>query len=264
VARKKAHIDAVKLETLVVEYVPPDSIEPNEYNPNRQSEYEFELLCRSMGEDGFTQPIIVMRSTRKIVDGEHRWRAARKLGYEAVPVVFVDMTEAQRRIATLRHNRARGSEDVELSAAVLRDLRALGVLEDAAEALMLDEVEITVLLDETPESELFIEEPPADLGPDAALPSDGSGVVTASSGALRERETQLREQREGEERSMSHKDGALLRVIATFAGDEAEVIRRVFPAPVAGRLVAAARYLDGNQEALDAVRAAAEEDLVDE
>lgn len=120
---------ASALERLVVEYVAVDSIKPNSYNPNRQTERDFELLLLSMKEDGFTQPIVCQRESREIVDGEHRWRAGRHLGLEMVPVVFVDMTMEQMRISTLRHNRARGSEDIDLSTKVLQDLRELGALD---------------------------------------------------------------------------------------------------------------------------------------
>jgi ParB-like chromosome segregation protein Spo0J len=77
---------AEALPTLKVEYVPIDSVFPNEYNPDRQSEHDFELLCRSVEENGFTTPIV--RDGRKIADGEHRWRAAHVLGYQEIPVVF--------------------------------------------------------------------------------------------------------------------------------------------------------------------------------
>src|SRR5690606_944115 len=93
--RKAIEKKARKLETLSIEYVDVDSVSPNTYNPNRQSEHDFELLVKAMTEDGITQPIIVQRSTRQIVDGEHRWRAAKHLGYTQIPVVFVDMTEEQ-------------------------------------------------------------------------------------------------------------------------------------------------------------------------
>lgn len=137
---------AQALEALVVAYVPIDSIRPNQYNPNRQSEREFELLLISMMEDGFTQPILVQRESHQIVDGEHRWRAASELGYKEVPVVFVDMSPEQMRISTLRHNRARGSEDVEAVTAILRDLEKLGALDKAMESLMLSEREVNHLL----------------------------------------------------------------------------------------------------------------------
>jgi ParB-like chromosome segregation protein Spo0J len=139
-----------RLERLVVTYVSPEELIPNSYNPNRQNERDFELLCRSITEDGFTQPIVAIRDGNVIVDGEHRWRAAKKLGYVKIPVVFVDMTHEQMRVATLRHNRARGSEDVQLSAEVLRDLRELGALDWAKDSLMMSQEEMDKILSDVP------------------------------------------------------------------------------------------------------------------
>lgn len=133
------------LERLKVEKVPVGMLKPNSYNPNRQSPEDFELLCKSMEEDGFTQPILALKDG-VIVDGEHRWRAAQKLGYEEVPVVFVEMTPEQMRIATLRHNRARGSEDLQLTSQMLRDLERLGALEYVKDELMIDDKDLKYLL----------------------------------------------------------------------------------------------------------------------
>jgi len=133
------------LERLKVEKVDIGFLKPNAYNPNRQTEDDFELLCRSIEEDGFTQPVLALRDG-VIIDGEHRWRAAQKLGFTEIPVVFVDMTPEQMRIATLRHNRARGTEDVELTSSLLRDLEKLGALEYAKDELMLDDDDINFLL----------------------------------------------------------------------------------------------------------------------
>lgn len=149
---------ANKLERLVVEYVEPAELKPNSYNPNRQNERDFELLIKSITEDGFTQPIVAIREGKVIVDGEHRWRAAQKLGYVKVPVVFVDMTPEQMRVATLRHNRARGSEDLSLSIEVLRDLQELGALDWAKDSLMMDEQELNKLLSDIPITEGFAAE----------------------------------------------------------------------------------------------------------
>ena len=119
--RKKVERKAVALERLNVEYTSIDSLKPNTYNPNRQSDHDFELLLRSMEEDGFTQPIVV-NNDFVIIDGEHRWRAASSLGIKEIPIVKVNMSKEQMRISTIRHNRARGSHDVQLEAEVLRDL----------------------------------------------------------------------------------------------------------------------------------------------
>ena len=136
------------LKRLVIEYVPIDSIKPNPYNPNRQDEKEFAMLQESMSEDGFTQPIIVQRASREIVDGEHRWRVGRVQGLDSVPVVFVDMTPEQMRISTLRHNRARGSEDQELVVDLLKDLRELGALAWTQHALRMSDDEINALIND--------------------------------------------------------------------------------------------------------------------
>jgi len=148
--RRAVEKTAKALERLEVVYVDVAELKPNSYNPNRQDPRDFELLVKSMTEDGFTQPIVAIRNERVIVDGEHRWRAARHLGYDKVPVVFVDMTMEQMRISTLRHNRARGSEDIALSAEVLRDLRELGALDWAQDSLMMEEEEMRILLDDIP------------------------------------------------------------------------------------------------------------------
>ena len=141
------------LERLAIEYVPIGSIRPNDYNPNRQSEHEYELLRKSVEEDGFTQPVLVAEDRTTIVDGEHRWRVMQDLGHEDIPIVVVPMGVAQAKIATLRHNRARGSEDIELATDVLRDLERLGALDWAADSLDLSDAELQRLLDDIPASE---------------------------------------------------------------------------------------------------------------
>ncbi|HUV09222.1 MAG TPA: ParB/RepB/Spo0J family partition protein [Spirochaetia bacterium] len=133
------------LKELKVEYLPLDALKANEYNANRQSDHEFELLLRSIKEDGFTQPVLAMMDGT-IIDGEHRWRAAHALNMETIPVVRIDMTEAQRRIATLRHNMARGSHDIELVGNIVKDLEQLGAINWAQDALMLDDKELDRLL----------------------------------------------------------------------------------------------------------------------
>lgn len=158
-AKKKIEKNIVTLERLITETVPIDSLTPNTYNPNRQSDREFELLCRSIEEDGFTQPVLVNRATREIIDGEHRWRACKVLGWTEITVVFTDMTREQQMISTLRHNRARGSEDISKASDVLRNLQHMGVLDHVADSLMLDDVEMKVMLDDIPSAELHLRNP---------------------------------------------------------------------------------------------------------
>lgn len=107
---------------LVIEYVPVEEIFPNEYNPNTHNPDSFDLLLKSLTYFGFTQPIVVHRPTMKIVDGEHRYRAACVLGHKEVPVCYVYFDDIKLRYATLIHNRARGTENSELLQKIYSEL----------------------------------------------------------------------------------------------------------------------------------------------
>lgn len=250
--RKAIAVKANALSELSIEYVPIGDVKPNDYNPNRQSDTEFELLMRSMREDGFTQPIIVQAETMTIVDGEHRWRASRELGFDEVPVVKVSMTEEQRRIATLRHNRARGSEDIQLSAAVLRDLEDLGALDWAQHSLMLDDVELKKLLEDIPAPEALATEdyaeawePESARAQDENVTSDGAlgeaSMTAAASDRLRERERKLAEAKDEEERAAIRRDTKVYRVILTFSDEEADLVKAVLEPTPAPNLLALCR-----------------------
>jgi len=137
--------DSTVLQQLKVEHVLIGELKPNSWNPNRQTAHEFDMLKASIREDGFTQPVLAMGDST-IVDGEHRWKAARELGMTRVPVVRVSMTEAQQRIATMRHNRARGDDDPTVVAELMQDLEKLGALDWAQEALQLSDEEVRRLV----------------------------------------------------------------------------------------------------------------------
>jgi len=101
-------------KNLEIEYVPLLSLNPNTYNPNRHSVQSFNLLIKSICLFGFTQPIVARKGTNEIIDGEHRWRVASILDIENIPVTFIELTDEEMRLATIIHNKARGTEDAEL------------------------------------------------------------------------------------------------------------------------------------------------------
>jgi ParB/RepB/Spo0J family partition protein len=253
----KAEIEKknVRLEKLNIVYVGIDSITPNEYNPNRQSEHDFDLLKKSMSEDGFTQPIIVHEPTKRIVDGEHRWRASRDLGYEQIPVVFVNMTEEQMRIATLRHNRARGDEDIELTAQVLRDLQELGALDWAQDSLQMSDDEINRMIEDVDVPEALAgdefneaweptkrptvtENASIEGQKDKAIEGTVTSAMSSSAiDAQREREKRLAAAKNEEERETARQENKLHRVSLVFNGEEAELIEEVLGKYPAEQLV---------------------------
>lgn len=188
-----------------------------------------------------TQPIVAQRATNEIVDGEHRWRAARHIGLEKVPVVFVDMTAEQMRISTLRHNRARGSEDVELGAELLRDLRELGALDWAKDSLMIDEEELRMLLDDSkaPEDLAGEEFSPAWLPTKNAAGQEGERegsvgkemvAMTPAAKEVHERAAKASSEARTEEERVRIEFGLRadsFRLTIVFKGEEAELVHSV-------------------------------------
>jgi ParB/RepB/Spo0J family partition protein len=236
----KARKEVVKLnktlERLEVVYRAPGDIRPNSYNPNRQNEHEFTMLCRSISEDGFTQPVLVAEDGVTIVDGEHRWRAAQHLGLPEIPVVVLPMEEAQARIATLRHNRARGSEDIEAATAVLRDLERMGNLDWATDSLDMSDEEIQRLLADIPAPEANASEEFGEAWAPMGHRSGTAGEVQfgqadqspAAISASRENEERLAQAKTEEERQAILRDAKVWRLVLQFSGeDEVAMVKRV-------------------------------------
>ncbi len=256
------------LEKLEILYVPVTSISANSYNPNRQSDADFELLIRSITEDGFTQPIVAVRTedeeTAKthpftIVDGEHRWRAASQLGMTEIPVAVVPMTLEQARVATLRHNRARGSEDIELATEVLRDLEKLGALDWAADSLMLSDDEINRLLEDIPAPDLLAGDEYAEAwepGDRAAEEPNWTGetksgetvrnTTPAAIEAQRDIEKRVEEAHTEEEKEIIRKEKTVYRLNLTFTNDEAEDVKAVLGDTPAMKILELCRNVNTN------------------
>jgi hypothetical protein len=137
-----------------LEWVPRDQLHANDYNPNKVAPRELRLLKISILEDGWTQPIVATEDD-EIVDGFHRWSISADADVQAltdglVPVVFLrNIPEDQRKMATIRHNRARGSHYVVSMAEIIKSLQAELGLEPAeiAHRLQMEEEEVMRLLD---------------------------------------------------------------------------------------------------------------------
>ena len=119
-----------------VRAVPIEKIQANTYNPNAVAPPEMRLLYESIKTDGYTMPIVCYYDREQdiyiIVDGFHRYRVMKehKDIYERengmLPVSVIDKTLDQRMASTVRHNRARGSHDVDLMSNIVKELHELG------------------------------------------------------------------------------------------------------------------------------------------
>lgn len=110
-----------------LQWVDRDRLTANDYNPNKVSEDNLELLTQSILTNGWTLPIVV-RKDYTIIDGFHRWTVAgreplkSRLGGK-VPVVIVDHEdEADDVYGTITHNRARGTHLLEPMKAIVKKL----------------------------------------------------------------------------------------------------------------------------------------------
>ena len=93
------------------------------------------LLETSIWEDGFTQPIVCYHDKEKdeyiIVDGFHRYTTMlisdriRNRENGKIPVVVIDKDLGERIASTIRHNRARGSHNVDLMSNIVKELLEL-------------------------------------------------------------------------------------------------------------------------------------------
>jgi len=116
--------------------VPLDQVHANEYNPNSVAPPEMELLETSIWEDGYTQPVVCYRDDENnrfiVVDGFHRYRVCRESKRVnerengMLPIVVIDKELGDRMASTIRHNRARGSHNIELMSNIVAELVEMG------------------------------------------------------------------------------------------------------------------------------------------
>lgn len=116
--------------------VPLDKIRANSYNPNAVAPAEMKLLYDSIKEDGYTMPVVCYYIAEddiyEIVDGFHRYSIMmrHKDIYERengmLPVSVIDKPIGERMASTIRHNRARGSHNVDLMSNIVGELHELG------------------------------------------------------------------------------------------------------------------------------------------
>lgn len=135
--------------------VPIGDLEPSPFNPNAMDEQTFNRLADELEDVGFIDPIQVIpwhdgaswtEGKFRIIGGEHRFRAAQILGFNAVPAVLLTderwHSEDRQKFVTVRLNALHGKIDphkfLELYEDVAKrhekeELQAMfGVTDDAA------------------------------------------------------------------------------------------------------------------------------------
>ncbi len=119
-----------------VRAVPIEKVKANDYNPNAVAPPEMALLETSIWEDGYTQPIVTFYDGENdlyiVVDGFHRYMTIknseriRNREKGMLPVVVIDKEIGDRMASTIRHNRARGTHNIELMSSIVAELVEMG------------------------------------------------------------------------------------------------------------------------------------------
>jgi DNA modification methylase len=110
---------------LRVEHVPLARLRPWPQNPRLMPEAEMEKLRRSIQTFGFVEPLVVRRSDQLVVGGHQRLEAAKGLGLTRVPVVYIEVTDAEAKALNLALNKIQGSWDLPKLGALLDQLQGL-------------------------------------------------------------------------------------------------------------------------------------------
>jgi len=117
-----------------VVYLELDKIHVNNYNPNVMSGEKFEALkdfCQTNGAEQL-DPIWVRRDGPQgfeVIDGEHRWKAAKDVGWKRLRAFIIDMGVEDAKAFNVRKNRERGQIDAFKLARIFKKLKDHGLKE---------------------------------------------------------------------------------------------------------------------------------------
>lgn len=97
------------------------SLKPYRDNPRKGN---VSAIAESLIQNGQYRPIVVRRSTREILAGNHTWQAATQIGWKKVDVVYVDVDDEEAARIVLADNRTNdlATYDSEALAKVLESL----------------------------------------------------------------------------------------------------------------------------------------------
>lgn len=99
--------------SLEIKYVSPDQLELAEDNPKIHTDYQIDVLAASITRLGFNDPIGVDENMR-VLEGNARLLAARKLGLTEIPILVVSgLTDDEKTGYAIAHNQTGMNTDMD-------------------------------------------------------------------------------------------------------------------------------------------------------
>lgn len=111
-----------------IQWIDPNTLVANDYNPNVVFTNEMRLLEFSLKKQGWIQPILVTK-TFTIIDGYHRHLISKKNDW-FVPCAILDISDVDRKLLTIRINRAKGSHIAVRMSDLVNSLLEAGVTKE--------------------------------------------------------------------------------------------------------------------------------------
>lgn len=149
--------------------VATDSLSTDGDNPNEMDDAQFDLLCRRMRQNGWLGGPIITDTDGLICDGEHRWRAAKEIGLDEVPVRKYDITDSTRRLWRQELNKIHGEHDERKDALEYDKLLSDGYVDPVEEIAEIHDDDLEGLLDDLAEEDAV---DPDDYENDETSPAD--------------------------------------------------------------------------------------------
>lgn len=172
----------MKSQTVSTGMIDPKLLEPNPWNSNSVSADNEIKLETSIKKFGMFKPVIVRTlkdGTLQILGGEHRARAAGRLGLKEIPIVNLgEIDEKKAKEIGLVDNGRYGADDTIALADILRDLD----VEDLTTYMPISTEEINNIFSsadiDLDSLEMMLPDS-SDLEPAAEKPLDGSGEIAS-------------------------------------------------------------------------------------
>jgi len=128
-----------------IERVKTNKLKIRKENPNVMKAKEFDFLVKEIKNKGMVQPILV-DSNYTIIDGEHRFKAAMRIGLQEVDVVVVDIDETDALISLINMNKIKGQFDEEKYALLIGELVDAKGIKELEDSIFAEKYELEALL----------------------------------------------------------------------------------------------------------------------
>lgn len=83
------------MSKLQVEYVPVEKLEVNPHNPRLAPTSAILALKKSIEQFGWTNPVLVQKSTAMVIAGHQRIKAAKLAGLKEIPVIYLEFDDTK-------------------------------------------------------------------------------------------------------------------------------------------------------------------------